>query len=79
MPRIFAEPKAARRRRDKQRMKRRARKIYPDQDRADRLADHLAVCSCPLCGNERRHFGTAPIRERRILQEHVREILRSQY
>lgn len=32
---------------------------------ARRLADNLAVCSCPACGNPRRHFGQRTLAERR--------------
>lgn len=65
------EAKRARRRRDKQRMKARARRVYgrnestffysrpphqrPDPARHEKLADHIAHCSGPCCGNPRRH------------------------
>ena len=29
------------------------------------LADHLKTCSCPMCGNPRRHFGERTLQERR--------------
>ncbi len=46
----------ARRREDSKRMKAKARKIYPHDQEAT-LADHLAQCSCAMCGNARRHKG----------------------
>jgi len=49
--------KRGRRRRDKRRMKRKARRVWRGVDMPERWADHLAVCSCPLCGNPRRHWG----------------------
>lgn len=42
------------RRSHKERMKRKARDIFPYDDDAFKLADHLAYCSCPSCGNPRR-------------------------
>lgn len=48
------ESKRARRRRDLQRMKARARRIYSGVAKAAYWANHLAVCSCALCGNPRR-------------------------
>lgn len=55
--------KRARRRQDLNRMKARARRIYP-HDRAAKSANHLKVCSCWMCGNPRRH-GHMPIAEQR--------------
>lgn len=58
------------RRGHKRRMQRKALKIYGktgmDPDFARRLADHLKVCSCALCGNPRR-LGKG--KERFTLQE----------
>lgn len=28
-----------------------------------------AVCSCPMCGNQRKHFGERTVQERRAMQE----------
>jgi hypothetical protein len=59
----------SRRRMDLARMKAKARRIYPHDKRAS-LAEHLAFCSGPCCGNPRRwndgdeHL---PPRERRLL------------
>jgi hypothetical protein len=49
-------PKRARRRAHLQRMKAKARLLFP-HDLHARLAEHLKVCSCPLCGNARRYLG----------------------
>jgi hypothetical protein len=49
----MTESKRARRRRDLQRMKAKARRIYGDAAKAAYWADYLAVCSCALCGNPR--------------------------
>ena len=43
----------ARRRSEKERMKRKAERIGLSTD----LADHLKSCSCYLCGNARKHHG----------------------
>lgn len=56
--------KRARRRHDAARMKMKARRIYPD-DPAAKLADHLAHCSCMLCGNPRRRWGSVTLQELR--------------
>lgn len=45
----------ARRRADLERMKRKAKRLYPHDDKA-RLANHLAACSCHMCGNPRRYY-----------------------
>ena len=50
---MTTEEKRQRRRRDAQRMKAKARRIYPDRPKAHYWADRLAVCSCALCGNPR--------------------------
>lgn len=54
----------AQRRRDLARMKAKALRIYP-HDKKCKSANHLAACSCPTCGNERRHFNTITIQEMR--------------
>ena len=54
----------AKRRKDALRMKRRALEIYPHDCKA-RSADHLAQCSCEMCGNPRRHNGGGTMQERR--------------
>lgn len=55
------EPKKARRIRDKLRMKAKAVRVYGRMDspgldprRHEKLADHLAACSCQMCRNPRR-------------------------
>lgn len=45
---------SASRRADKDRMKARARRLYPGNEKPQKYADHLAVCSCAMCGNPRR-------------------------
>lgn len=47
------EAKRARRRRDLERMKAKARRIYP-HDKDAKWAEHLQGCSCSMCGNPRR-------------------------
>ena len=59
--------KRASRRQAKARMKGRARDIYP-HDPSGALADHLASCSCPMCGNPRRHFGAMSLQEQRAIE-----------
>jgi hypothetical protein len=46
--------KRAKRRLAQARMKARARKLYPHDPKA-RLANHLACCSCHMCGNPARY------------------------
>jgi hypothetical protein len=60
-----SEAKRERRRRDLARMKAKAMRLFPSLDDATRIADHLAVCSCWMCGNPRRYFGALSIQERR--------------
>lgn len=45
-------------------MKAKARRLYPHDPKA-RLANHLAVCSCPMCGNPRRWDGKGRFSEER--------------
>lgn len=42
-----------RRRRNKYRMKAKAKRVYPGWKEAYKWADHLAGCSCSMCGNPR--------------------------
>jgi hypothetical protein len=50
------ENKRAQRRREKEKRKKKARAVYKDNDigEAEKLADHLANCSCAMCRNPRR-------------------------
>ncbi len=32
------------------------------------VVQHPQVCSCPMCGNPRKHFGERTIQERRAMQ-----------
>ncbi|RUW85197.1 hypothetical protein [Mesorhizobium sp. M1E.F.Ca.ET.063.01.1.1] len=61
------EKKRARRRRDLLRMKQRALRIYPHDKNATQ-AEYLAVCSCWMCGNQRRNDWQPKI-ERLTMQE----------
>ena len=54
----------AQRRSDNNRMKKRAAKVYPHMI-PGKAADHLKMCSCHMCGNERRHFDRPTISEKR--------------
>lgn len=60
---------SAKRRHHLKRMKAKAVKIYgkhrPDPEEAEKLANHLAHCSGPCCGNPRRWFGEMTMQERR--------------
>jgi len=56
------------RRHHKQRMKAKAVRIYPGNLNPAKLADHLAVCSCFGCGNQRKYAGLS-IQERRRNQD----------
>jgi hypothetical protein len=49
------EGKRAERRFQKEKMKKRARSIYKNnpEGMAEKLADHIANCSCPMCRNPR--------------------------
>ncbi len=55
--------KRSRRRGDLERMKARARRLYPHDSKA-RSAEHLAACSCWMCGNPRR-WGEPTLQERK--------------
>ena len=57
--------KRGQRRLDLMRMKARARLFYPHDPKA-RLANHLASCSCLICGNPRHHWGSVNMCERRM-------------
>lgn len=60
---------SAQRRRDLARMKAKAIRVYgrhrQDVEDCKKLANHLAVCSGPCCGNPRRWFGELTMQERR--------------
>lgn len=64
---MTTEEKRQRRRRDSERMKAKARRIYPDRPKAHYWADRLAVCSCAMCGNPRHVWkdGRWTLQERR--------------
>lgn len=53
-----------RRRNDKKRMIRKSKRVYKEVKYYYKYADNLAVCSCPMCGNPRRHFKEKTIKEK---------------
>jgi len=60
----------------KERMKRKAawvgRVMWDWQDiPAGKYADNLAICSCEMCGNPRRHFKELTVQERKQLCKEV--------
>lgn len=59
----------AARRANKERMKAKAKRTLPIWEGAVHNADHLAHCSCYMCGNPRRHFNEKSVQERRKDQE----------
>lgn len=48
------DQKRADRRKQKDKKKKQAREIYPWDDEAEKLADHIKNCSCYACRNPRR-------------------------
>lgn len=59
-----------RRRRNKYRMKVKAKRVYPDWKEAYKWANHLAGCSCSMCGNPRNSiFGNK--KDRMTKQERI--------
>ncbi len=48
------DQKRADRRKQKDRKKQKAREIYPDDDSAETLGDHIKHCSCYGCRNPRK-------------------------
>jgi len=51
-------------------MKKKAIKLYGSYHRkAIYYADHLAICSCAMCGNPRKYFGKKTIQERKYLED----------
>lgn len=74
----FKDPKQSRaaakrgqRAKDSERMKRKARKVYyfNEPGQAEKLADHLAYCSCMGCGGQRRYFGDTMQERRQLMKE----------
>ena len=64
--------KRRRRRQDLDRMKAKARKIYP-HDKQAKSAEYLAQCSCGYCGNPRRHNGELT-RQEIVFKNRIRDI-----
>ena len=54
------------RRQQKDKKKKEARDIYPEDDEAEKLADHLKNCSCQACCNPRKGWGEKTMQERRM-------------
>lgn len=50
-----------------ERMKKKAIRAYhwKTPEEARKLANHLCMCSCHMCGNPRRYWGTLTIQERK--------------
>ena len=46
-------------------------------DLAHRLYHTRTLCSCPMCGNPRRHFGQKTVQERRDDERNMYDHLRS--
>lgn len=59
---VIRMAKRARRIADKLRMKAKARRVYPHDEKA-RNADHLKECSCFMCGNPRKWWKEKTIAE----------------
>lgn len=57
--------KRAERRANRERMKAKARAIWPRHN-PGKVADNLAICSCWMCGNARRYEGPT-MQERRAM------------
>lgn len=52
----------------KDRVKRGEIRLMQNTDKGAGLyANHGAACSCPACGNPRRHFGELTLQERRTI------------
>jgi hypothetical protein len=49
-------PRRSRRRADLERMKAKAVRLHPEWEFPQMYAEHLATCSCWMCGNPRRYF-----------------------
>lgn len=51
-----------------QRMKKKAKKVYwfNEPEKAITLADHLASCSCHMCGNPRKFFKEKTLQEKKF-------------
>lgn len=50
------------------RMKNKAKKVYwfNEPDKAITLANHLASCSCSICGNPRKYYKEKTIQEKKF-------------
>jgi len=61
--RQITENSRALRRAYKDKMRSKARKLYKDNANPDLMADHLAACSCWMCGNPRKYFNQDTLAE----------------
>lgn len=65
-----SKAKRAERRHHSKRMKAKARRFarrdnFRDPENMARIHNHLALCSCHLCGNPRKHWNELTIQEKR--------------
>jgi len=56
----------AERRAAKQRMTKRAKKVYPWMEHPQVLADRLKSCSCYMCGNPRKWWKADTLKEKQF-------------
>ena len=59
----------AERRAAKERMTKRAKRVFPWMEHPQVLADHMKSCSCHMCGNPRKWFKSEKLKE-----NHFKEI-----
>ena len=52
-----------------ERMKRKAKRVYPWCRQPERYANNLKPCSCFMCGNPRRFWRELTYQERRLLAD----------
>jgi len=57
----------AKRRAQLARYKQRARRIYPWCENPAKYANHLASCSCWMCGNPRKYLGERTLQEMKAM------------
>lgn len=67
---MFKDTKRALRRHHKERMKRKAIRVYYfcSPEEAIKSADNLKLCSCHMCGNQRKYYGV-PLKEIPLAQD----------
>ena len=69
-----AKAKRGDRRKHRERMRKKARKLYAGCRRPERYADNLTVCSGPCCGNPRKWQGTKTLQEIRFDEKSSAEV-----